>query len=93
VLGCAVPSTGDRSLVRVEPADGAVVVRADAPVAVTVRLRWSDGTVEERGACATLWAWPGDGTMPMVHVTVDGTRPEDGLEGWYPSVDVRLLSP
>jgi hypothetical protein len=77
----------------VHPAEGAVVVRSDAPVAVAVRLRWSDGTIEEREARATQWAWPGDGTMPVVHVRVDGAPADDDLEGWYPSVDVRLLGP
>lgn len=76
-------------LLHASPAPGASFVRADPPVEVLVRLRWSDGAAEECPGTATQWAWPGDGTPPVVHVTVDGARHLEQLDGWFSAVDVR----
>lgn len=76
-------------LLHSSPAPGAAIVRADPAVEVVVRLRWSDGEVEERPGLATEWAWPGDGTPPVVHVTVEGARHLGQLDAWFGGVDVR----
>jgi hypothetical protein len=58
---------------------------------VEVRVRWSDLVEERLRGVATHWAWPLDGSLPVVHCHLHGSRFGTQIEAWFLAADVRRL--